>query len=91
MLLIPEGRDISDRINAKSALLDLQLEQTAAPEFLQLIEESQSRIRAIALIHEQLYTAPKLDRIKLSDYIQSLVSYLEKSFIPSHKQIKITF
>ena len=81
---------IKNNLQIISALLDLQSLQTKATETKKVLEESQTRIQTMALIHESLYTSESFDRINLSDYIQSLTTYLQKTFIPNDKQIRVT-
>ena len=80
---------IKNNLQIISALLDLQSDQISDPHVIKLLEESQARIKTIALIHEKLYTSTTLDRIPFSDYVQALVSYLQGSFVAYSKQIQI--
>jgi two-component sensor histidine kinase len=51
--------------------------------------ESQSRVRAIALIHEKLYGSEDLARIPFDDYVADLVSSLRSSF--REEACRVTF
>jgi len=47
------------------------------------------RIRVIAQVHDQLYTAPRMDRIELSVYLDRLVSSL-RGLAPEGVQLSVT-
>jgi two-component sensor histidine kinase len=46
---------------------------------LQAIQNSESRMHSIALIHQKLYQSENLDLINMPEYINELVSYLKES------------
>lgn len=46
---------------------------------LQAIQNSESRMHSIALIHQKLYQSENLDLINMAEYINELVSYLKES------------
>jgi len=54
------------------SLLNLQSRTIDDPVVLKTIKDSQSRIRAMALVHERLYRSGDISRIDLKDYIQFL-------------------
>lgn len=91
LMLKEVNHRIKNNLQIVSALLDLQSEQIAAPEIVELLSESQARIQTIALIHEQLCTSEDGDRIRLSDYVRSLTLYLQKSLVPREKHIEIIY
>ena len=80
---------IKNNLQIVSALLDLQSEQTQNPEIIDLLEKSQARIYTMGLIHEKLYGSATLDKINFVDYVESLIRYLQTSFIPDHTEIAI--
>ncbi len=59
-----------------SSLLNLQAGRIADPAFREILKQSQSRIRSMALVHEKLYRSKDLTRIDFRDYIESLASQL---------------
>ena len=92
LMLKEVNHRIKNNLQIVSALLDLQSEQIAAPEIIELLAESQARIQTIVpLIHEQLCTSEDCGRIKLSDYVRDLTLYLQKSLVPQEKQIDIIY
>jgi two-component sensor histidine kinase len=50
------------------------------PEVLRKLEDSQNRIRTIALIHEQLYQQTELARIDTQSYLKVLAHHLVQSY-----------
>jgi two-component system CheB/CheR fusion protein len=59
-----------------SSLLNLQSGYVKDPEALEMFKETQSRIRSMSLIHEQLYKNMELVNIDFNNYIQNLIPYL---------------
>jgi two-component sensor histidine kinase len=49
------------------------------------IEQSQHRVRAMALIHQKLYRSEDLSHIDMPDYIQEVVEHLSESFDPDEQ------
>jgi len=62
------------------SLLSLQGRKNTDPEFQRVIRDIELRIRSMALIHEHLYRSENLDKIPLSNYINSLVSIISGTF-----------
>ncbi|NIR25716.1 MAG: histidine kinase, partial [Gammaproteobacteria bacterium] len=56
-----------------ASLLNLQSAYVRDPEDLSMLRESQGRIRAMALVHEQLYRSENISRIDVHSYMVSLV------------------
>ena len=62
-----------------SSLLDLQAQTIGNEQVRSLFQDSQHRIRSMALIHEQLYQSQDLANIDFADYIDSLINHLKRS------------
>ena len=59
----------------------LAMQNTGAdPQVLRRLEESQNRIRTIALIHEQLYQSTEVSKIDIRSYLNVLATHLLQSF-----------
>lgn len=70
------------------SLLNLQAAQVGDPVFLNMLRDSQRRIRSMSLVHEKLYRSPDLGRIDFPDYMRSLIAGLGKSLaVPSRIRI----
>lgn len=71
---------VKNNLQIVSSLLNLQAGYITDKKVLEVFKESQSRIRSMALIHEKLYQSRDLDKINFSDYVDSLISDLYKSY-----------
>ena len=71
---------VKNNLQIVSSLLNLQAGYITDKKILQVFKESQTRIRSMALIHEKLYQSRDLDKINFSDYIDSLIKDLIKSY-----------
>ncbi len=58
------------------SLINLQSNWIKDKDDLELFKESQSRVKTMAIIHENLYQSADFASINFEEYIQSLVSYL---------------
>ncbi|GEM_PF-1003250 len=67
---------VKNNLQIVSSLLALQCDSVRDKSVLAALNDSQSRIRAMALIHEQLYRAEDLARIDFSEYIPHLTDTL---------------
>ncbi|MFQ5510618.1 MAG: histidine kinase dimerization/phosphoacceptor domain -containing protein [Candidatus Krumholzibacteriia bacterium] len=71
---------VKNNLQVISSLLDLQSSFIDDPKTLENFRESQSRIRSMALIHEQLYHTTELDEIDFKTYLERLTAHLFDSF-----------
>ena len=71
---------VKNNMQVISSLLKLQASASGSPELKERLNESQSRIHAMALIHEKLYDAKDFTRIDLTAYVRSLSNELFLSF-----------
>lgn len=63
-----------------SALLSFQSEYVDDKKYRSMFMESQSRIRSMALVHEQLYKSRDFSSINVFDYISMLSQNIQNSF-----------
>jgi len=63
------------------SLLNLQTQYVVTDEAVEILQEAQDRVKAMATIHENLYQSPDLTTINFAEYIHSLV----KGIFFSHK------
>jgi PAS domain S-box-containing protein len=82
---------VKNNLQVISSLLRLQSSAVADAQVRELFSESQRRVRAMALIHEQLYQSSNLAQINLKNYISDLVSYVRRSYsnILSNIEIRV--
>ncbi|MBE9167284.1 PAS domain S-box protein [Pleurocapsales cyanobacterium LEGE 06147] len=71
---------VKNNLQVICSLLNLQARSLKDKLILEQFKESQNRVRAMALIHEQLYQSPNLSRINLAEYIYNLTNNLFCSY-----------
>jgi len=80
---------VKNNLQIISALLDLQSDTIASEQYRSYFQNSQERIRSMALVHEQLYRSGDLASINFSDYVESLVNYLFDSYVKDRSRISM--
>lgn len=71
---------VKNNLQIIASLLSLQSGYISDPATLTQFQESQGRIRSMALIHEKLYQSETLAKVDLADYVQSLVGILMRAY-----------
>jgi PAS domain S-box-containing protein len=79
LLLREVHHRVKNNMQVISSLLAMQ-STDGDPAVEKRLEESQNRIRSIALIHEQLYRSTELAHIDVKTYLETLTSQLLQSF-----------
>ncbi len=74
---------VKNNLQIISSLLNLQFDRVPDPGLRAMVMESQQRIRAMALVHEQLYRSETLMRLDTREFLDSLVSSLVRSYAVS--------
>lgn len=64
---------VKNNLQIISSLLFLQMEYVSLPQDKELFSESQKRIQAMALVHEELYGTEDLSCVNMADYVPRLV------------------
>ncbi|MGB7295913.1 MAG: PAS domain S-box protein [Candidatus Aminicenantales bacterium] len=67
---------VKNNIQIISSLLRLQSRYVKDDKALEILNESQSRIKSMALIHEKLYQSQDFARIDFTDYIDKMITHL---------------
>ncbi|MGD0341972.1 MAG: histidine kinase dimerization/phosphoacceptor domain -containing protein [Bacteroidales bacterium] len=62
------------------SILNLQASFVKDKKVLDILQDSQSRIKTMALIHEKLYQTKDLSNINFSEYLTNLIKYLFDSY-----------
>ncbi|MGZ7068446.1 MAG: PAS domain S-box protein, partial [Methanobacterium sp.] len=78
---------VKNNMQIISSLLNLQKEHVNSGEAINVLQESQNRVKSMALIHEKLYKSDNLMNINLKDYIQDLITDLFHSYGVSKEEV----
>jgi two-component sensor histidine kinase/CheY-like chemotaxis protein len=70
---------VKNNLQMISSLLNFQKEYVTDQHTLEILRETQSRVRSIALIHEKLYESPSLASVDMGAYARGLVSMLAQT------------
>lgn len=81
---------VKNNLQVISSLLRLQAGDSSSPDVVRLFQESESRIRSMALIHEQLYRSGDLARIDFRDYVEGLTRNVLASAGEVGRPVKLT-
>jgi len=81
---------VNNNLQLISNLLRMQRKHVSDKDALAVFDESQNRIRSIALVHEQLYLTKSFYRINLKDYIAKLSEHISQSFVAADNPVKIS-
>ncbi|EDX84679.1 Histidine kinase family [Synechococcus sp. PCC 7335] len=71
---------VKNNLQIISSLLSLQSNAVEDENILELFQDSQNRVRLMAMIHEKLYQSNDFGTIELSGYIRDLSSHLLRSY-----------
>ncbi len=67
---------VKNNLQIVSSLLSLQRNRAPDPKAREALEDSQRRIKAIAMVHEKLYTSANLAEVGFDDYVKEVASEL---------------
>ncbi len=67
---------VKNNLQVISSLLDLQSNHIQDDGVLELFQESQNRVKSMALVHEKLYQSGDFTSINFAEYIENLTNYL---------------
>ena len=81
---------VKNNLQVVSSLLRLQVDRLP-PELRPLMEETGSRVRAIALVHEQIYRTASPAVVQLDPFLKELVQQLSASMIGGTAKIETDF
>ncbi len=80
---------VKNNLQVISSLLNLQSSQIEDEKTVDLLRESQNRVRSMALIHEKLYQSSDLARVDFQGYLHSLVNSLMQTYRVYSEQVVI--
>lgn len=82
---------VKNNLQIISGLLTLQADRAGAKPLADIFQESQDRIRSIALIHEKIYQSENLSEIDFSEYLRLLTGNLFTSHGLTTGRITVVF
>ena len=71
---------VKNNLQIISSLLNLQTRCVEGEETINVLKESQNRVKTMAMVHEKLYQSEDLKDINFKEYIENLVSDLFYSY-----------
>ena len=80
---------VKNNLQVICSLLSLQSGYVTDRKALEMFNESQDRVRSMALVHERLYQSQDLARIDFADYVRSLVPQLVHAYGSSSGVVSI--
>lgn len=82
---------VKNNLQVIVSLLRLQSATQADPTLRDLFRDSQSRVQAMALVHEQLYQSPDLDRVPFAGYLRRLADTLLRFYLVRANQVQVIY
>jgi two-component system, sensor histidine kinase PdtaS len=79
---------VKNNLQVISSLLNMQSYYLDDPRMITAIAEGQSRVKAMALIHQKLYQTEHLSEIDFQEYTEQLIGYLATAFNDPGKKIR---
>ncbi|MDJ0518763.1 MAG: PAS domain S-box protein [Trichodesmium sp. MO_231.B1] len=80
---------VKNNLQVISSLLRLQSRYIQDANVMEMLKESQNRVRSMALVHEHLYQSKDLSRIDFSEYIRNLASHIFQAYEVKARGVKL--
>jgi PAS domain S-box-containing protein len=80
---------VKNNMQVITSLLNLQSKTISDSQALAVFEDSQNRVKSMALIHETLYQSKDLSRIDFAEYLKKLVAQVSRSYRIQPDAVKI--
>ncbi|RZK06984.1 MAG: hypothetical protein EOO46_14970 [Flavobacterium sp.] len=80
---------VKNNLQIISSLLNIQSQHIVDENVLSSIQEGQSRVQAMSLIHQNLYQSEHLSNVDIENYLRELVVYLSEMFVGDDKAIQV--
>lgn len=82
---------VKNNLQIVHSLLDLQSSRVSDPVALEMLRDSQNRIRSMALIHQSLYLSNDFAQVNLGNVLEALIPALLESYSVDHSLIRYEF
>jgi PAS domain S-box-containing protein len=80
---------VKNNLQVISSLLYLQSKSIKDQQSFEILQDSQNRVRSMALVHERLYQSKDLASIDFAEYVRNLVTYLFRAYGVNPNVIKL--
>lgn len=80
---------VKNNLQIISSLLNMQSEDIEDPKVLLSIQEGQSRVQAMSLIHQNLYQSEHIDKVNIQNYFKELTNYLSTMYKGDSNSVKV--
>jgi PAS domain S-box-containing protein len=80
---------VKNNLQVISSLLNLQGHRLKDKEQQAVFQDSQNRIKSMALVHEQLYQSPDLSRVDFPEYLRKLTAMLFRTYERASSTIRL--
>ncbi|NET27475.1 MAG: PAS domain S-box protein [Okeania sp. SIO1I7] len=80
---------VKNNLQVISSLLRLQSRYIQDEIILEMLKESQNRVRSMALVHEHLYQSKDLSKVNFTEYISSLAAHLFQAYAVKARGVKL--
>lgn len=80
---------VKNNLQIISSLLNIQSSNIDDPSVLSSIQEGQSRVQAMSLIHQNLYQSEHIKDVDIENYLKELVNYLSDMFTGGNQKIEV--
>ena len=91
MLLKEIHHRVKNSLSIVSGLIEIQLSSTDNRETNAILQDSQTRIQSVALIHDKLYKTESLSNIEMDVYIKDLVQSIHGTFTDYNESVDLEF
>ncbi|MCG8640744.1 MAG: PAS domain S-box protein [Desulfobacterales bacterium] len=80
---------VKNNMQIIQSLLNLQMGKFDNPDLVRVFQDSNNRIKSMALIHETLYLSDDLANLDIRVYVGQITSYLSKIYIDPNRPVHI--
>lgn len=80
---------VKNNLQVVSSLLYLQSKKIKDKPTFEILQDSQNRVRSMALVHEKLYQSKDLARVDFAEYARNLANYILRSHGVNSNVIKL--
>jgi PAS domain S-box-containing protein len=80
---------VKNNMQIISSMLGLQSAYVQDKKYNEMLQDSQNRIKSMALIHEKLYQSDNMAQVNFSEYVNSLITNLYSSYSINKENVKL--